>query len=227
MRYGIYFVPASSTELYQFGASVIGYDVYSGTDVPGLEHIAFATERAAAWRKEPQRYGFHATLKAPFELLPGATSAQVLALAGELASRRSRFVLPALRVALLSRFLALVPQSLCPELQQLADACVRAFEPLRAPLSESDRQRRRASQLTLRQIEHLDAWGYPYVFDDYRFHMTLTGPLAIEDQRLLTPVLETLWASHKAPVEIDAIAVVVQPSRDARFKVLERYALKD
>ena len=54
---------------------------------------------------------------------------------------------------------------------------MKAFNAYRAPLSAADRERRIKAKLSPRQIELMDQWGYPYVLDEYRFHMTLTGAL--------------------------------------------------
>jgi hypothetical protein len=32
-----------------------------------------------------------------------------------------------------------------------------------------------AAGLNQSQVANLDRWGYPYLFADFRFHMTLTG----------------------------------------------------
>ena len=59
----------------------------------------------------------------------------------------------------------------------LAQACVETFEPFRAPLAEEELARRRAVPLSARQEANLERWGYPYVAEDFRFHMTLTARL--------------------------------------------------
>ncbi len=81
-RYAIYFTPQSSMPLARFGASVLGYDVSEGRDVP---HLAlkgiFPTDIAAA-TAAPRKYGFHATLAAPFYLGDGHAEADLLRSAG-------------------------------------------------------------------------------------------------------------------------------------------------
>src|SRR6266436_2078374 len=74
-RYAIYFVPAPDTALYRFGAGALGYDCFTGADMATLDTLPVD---AGAWReltREPRRYGFHATLKAPFRLAEGRTEA--------------------------------------------------------------------------------------------------------------------------------------------------------
>src|SRR5690349_17251143 len=69
-RYAIYYVPAAGDPLYRLGAQVLGYDAF------GSDTIEFPAElhRIADWfdvTSDPRKYGFHATLKAPFALAPG------------------------------------------------------------------------------------------------------------------------------------------------------------
>ena len=67
-RFAIYFVPPAGTALYRFGAAVLGYDCYTGEDVERLRDSGLTQAEWAALTAEPRRYGFHATLKAPFRL---------------------------------------------------------------------------------------------------------------------------------------------------------------
>ncbi len=187
-RYAIYFVPPAETALYRFGASVLGYDAYGGDDVPFIAGVA------PDWADqvlEPRVYGFHATLKPPFRLADDVTFDDLKAAFDAFAPSQSVVDVGPLQVRAIGAFIALTPAGPCPALDALAGACVRAFDRLRAPMNERERERRLAAPLTERQKQHLDRWGYPYVFEDFRFHMTLTGPLA-EDAR--TRALE--WLSE-------------------------------
>jgi putative phosphonate metabolism protein len=224
MRYAIYFLPSRDTPFWRFGASVLGYDAYTQENVPFPEHPLFGGLRPPAWISQPQAYGFHATLKAPFELARSATEQELHERARQFARRRRSFVVPALEVKVISRFVALLPAAPCAQLAELARDCVRCFEPLRAPIQPVDRQRRLGSRLTARQIANLELWGYPHVMEDFQFHMTLAGPLDPKELPNVLAVLEAQWATVSGPMPIDAIAVVVQPARDARFRVVGRYS---
>lgn len=217
-RYAVYFVPRPETELARFGARVIGYDIWSGDTVPFPDLAAYAGG-TPAFTHEPRRYGFHATLKAPFHLRDGVDEAALRSRAAAFAQAQTPVPLGRLEVRALSGFLALVPVAPPPALAQLAAACVRAFDAFRAPLTEADRARRLKSRLTERQLAHLDAWGYPHVFDDFRFHMTLTGTLDAPMREALAAPLATLWSAIDEPVVIEGIALVVQPAPDAPFRV--------
>ena len=47
-----------------------------------------------------------------------------------------------------------------------------------------------ARKLTARQDAMLVRWGYPYVFDTWFFHMTLTRRLSAEEKRVFMPAAE-------------------------------------
>lgn len=224
MRYAIYFMPAHDTALWRFGSSAIGYDAVTGESVEFPDHPVYRNAAAAEWVGDPSRYGFHATLKAPFTLASGMTEAELCAAAETFTGNRNAFHLDRLTVGVMSNFVALTPTHPPAALQDLADACTVSFDPFRAPLTDTDRRRRLAAPLTKRQVENLNRWGYPYVFEDFRFHMTLTGAL---EPRLCNEVqgaLSDLYARISEPVAIDAIAIFRQETRNSRFRVLRRFA---
>jgi len=227
VRYAIYFMPAPETPLWRFGSSIIGYDAAVQRDIPHPVHPAFDAAAFPQWTGEPRRYGFHATLKAPFALRDGKTEADLLETAKAFAADRRAFSGGDFGVAALGDFVALVPSAARPALHALADDATRVFERFRAPLSQADRERRLRAPLTERQIGYLDAWGYPYVFEDFRFHMTLTGPLPPDRRERVRAGLADLYGMIARPVRCDAIAVFIQRARDQRFAVLARYTMVD
>lgn len=222
-RYAIYFVPAPETALYQFGASVLGYDVYGGRDVPS---IAPADPNWPDKVREPRIYGFHATLKAPFRLAAGADEAALKAKVDALARSQSAIDAGALEVCALGPFIALAPAAPCPALDQLAAACVQHVDCFRAPMSEQERARRLASPLTERQKINLDRWGYPYVFDDFRFHMTLTGPLARNDRAQARQWLTAEFARRPEAQRLVLDRMVIARQAGGAFCVIHGAALR-
>ena len=222
-RYAIYSMPAMTSALWRFGCRVIGYD----PAVPDARPQPFEPLRnalAAGAFSETARYGFHATLKAPFELAPKTTEVQLLAAAAAFAARQPPLPLGHLKIAPLERFIALIPEVVPAALEPFAVDCVCDFDSFRAPLSAADRDRRLIVPMTTTQLIYLDAWGYPYVFEEFRFHMTLAGPLPWDQLALLTETLRVLYAPIDAPVTIDGIAVFKQPARTARVELLRRFA---
>jgi len=223
-RYAIYYAPPRDSALSRMADAWLGRDAWSGAalerpSLPGLDGLDLDALTA-----DPRGYGFHATLKAPFELADGASEAELLDFAAAFAARQAPFV-AAVSPASLGRFLAFRLETPTPQMDALHAACVREFDPFRAPLSDFDLARRRKAPLTEEQDSRLVSWGYPYIFEDFRFHMTLTG--AIRDTALAERVLAALQA-HFAPVSgahrFDGVAVFKQADRAAPFHVLERFA---
>jgi Protein of unknown function (DUF1045) len=222
-RYAVYFVPPADSALYRLGSSLLGYDCYRGTDVafpPGLPDDW--AELSAA----PRPYGFHGTLVAPFRLAPGHDEAALVrAVASFIPAGDIPAIAPVVRA--LGRFIAIVPRERNADLDRLAAECVTTFDRFRAPLRVVDRARRETG-LSARERRNLERWGYPYVFEDFRFHMTLTGPLG-EDRRsgivdLLAALLAQAHGSGLVP--IDRIALLRQDGEDQRFRVLHEAALR-
>ena len=223
-RYAIYFIPQPDSALYRFGSSVLGYDCSTGAEIPLPSHPYFQPEAARDVSAEPRRYGFHATLKAPFSLTSGQSEASLFRHAESVFSDVAPVRLGRLEVAELGSFVALRPME-NESVNELAGHCVTAFEPFRAPISDADRQRRLAAPLTERQIAHLDRWGYPYVFEDFRFHMTLTGSLSERDRHVALAALRELYAAIDQPVLVESVCIARQKERSARFVVAGRFPL--
>ena len=225
-RYAIYYLPAAGGALAQFGAAMLGYDVVSGQDVP----FAAPTSAIADWRDvtaDPRGYGFHATLKAPFGLIGGRSESDLLWACATFAEtpRAIPQITPVIRP--IGGFIALVPEAPSEPLQQLAADCVRDFDEFRAPLSAEDRARRKPERLTPEQVGYLDRWGYPYVMDEFRFHMTLTGSLdPARHDELLAVLRATFAAVGVNRIAIDRIAVLRQDARGARFRSIAQFELR-
>jgi putative phosphonate metabolism protein len=222
-RYAVYFVPAAQSALYRFGSALLGYDCYTGNEIDFPDALPLS---APSWREltqEPRRYGFHATLKAPFRLADG-TDETSLVEAFHMFCRSEALAAFTPVVAVVERFIAIVPSGNAPAVDRLAAACVTAFDRFRAPLEAHDRERRMAAGLNERQALNLERWGYPYVFEDFRLHLTLTGRLAAEQRAAVLPFLCEQFAAAAGPgdVQIDAVALLRQDSAEARFRILGR-----
>ena len=225
-RYAIYFVPSAQGALYRFGADLLGYDAYTGKPLPFADGIEAEVEGWKQLTADPRKYGFHATLKAPINLRSGKTEDE-LARAMEEFSRKSR-VIPRITpvVRSIGSFVAIVPRDPCPDLQKLAADCVTAFDDFRAPLTPEDRERRNISALTDGQVLHLDRWGYPYVFEDFRFHMTLTGSLPSEQRaKILAALQKRFVALDFQSVSVDRLALLRQSDATSNFTVLSDWPL--
>jgi putative phosphonate metabolism protein len=221
-RVAVYYAPPPDDLLFAAGATWLGRNPENGAPEPQPDIPAIAEVTA-----EPRLYGFHATLKPPMRLADGRQWDDVARAATQLADRTAPFDLPRLVVSDVFGFLALRETFPCPPLQALADACVEQLDAFRAPPSESELARRRRSNLTPRQNMMLMRWGYPYVFDTWFFHMTLTRRLTAEEKRLYQPAAETHCARAIAtPRRVTDICLFVQPSAGAPFVIEERLKLR-
>ena len=226
MRYAIYFTPPQDDELTRLAAAWLGRDAFGGAAAarPNLQEIS-ADEIGAA-TTEPRRYGFHATLKAPFRLAEGRTEAGLERALADFAASAEPVVLPRIVVAELDGFLALVPAEPSEDLQRFAGSVVEAFEPFRAPLTETEISRRKPDALDPEQRQNLLRWGYPYVFGAFQFHMTLTGRLAPADRARFRAAAESVFAPAIArPLAIDGLALFVEPEPGAPFTATCWHAL--
>lgn len=165
-------------------------------------------------------------MKPPFALADGRSVDELLSAAAAFGRARARFVIERLELRVIDGFIALVPHARSAALDALAADCVRDFDRFRAPADGAELARRRAARLTARQDELLARWGYPYVMEEFRFHLTLTGRLAEPARgavlRALAPLTAPLCA---APVAVRDIVIFRQPDRAAPFDVLARCPL--
>ncbi len=224
-RYAIYFTPDPGSPLARFGASVIGYDSAGRTDVPRIALDAVPPAELISATQAARRYGFHATLVAPFYLndLSEETLCNGIDEFGEEAAPA---LLGTLEVNTLGGFIALTPCEDCPAVNGLAARCVALFDRYRAALSADDLRRRGSGELSERQRRNLERWGYPYVFEEFRFHMTLTGRLAPEDR----PRFQEALANAFRPIadeshHIEAVSLMRQRDPKSEFEVIARRTL--
>ncbi|MFK0162514.1 DUF1045 domain-containing protein [Rhizobium sp. NPDC090279] len=219
MRYALYFTPPKDDPLTSLAARWLGRDAFSD-EIFSDKAIGPVPAGHAELTADPRRYGFHATLKAPFDLASSVTERDLLEVAAEFASQTKAFTIPELVLGQLGHFFALVPGSLCQPLQDFASRVVKTFEPLRAPLSDHDIARRKPEGLTEPQRANLLRWGYPYVNDEFRFHMTLTGPVPAARQPELQEILRERFAEHTGkPLDISSLAIFAEEERGAAFTV--------
>lgn len=218
LRYAVYYLP-DDRALAAFGAAWLGWDVENGETVaqPRVSDIQSLTST-------PRRYGFHATLKPPFRLDPGATDADLAQAVGDLARSLSPVRLDGLRLAAIGRFLALVPVGDTTTLNALAFECVAQLDRYRHPPEEAELKRRRESTLTARQDDLLVKWGYPYVAEEFRFHMTLTGKLDPEQLSGAREEVGKRLPRVPSPFEVASISLVGE-DREGMFHLLHRYTL--
>jgi putative phosphonate metabolism protein len=221
-RYAIYAAPGG--KLWDWASRWLGWDAARGEGVPhpavhGLPRpVAEITET-------PRKYGFHATVKPPFRLAGGATAQDLDWAAGALCMRMAPVQSAGLRLARIGGFVALVPDGDDSAINAMAAQVVEALDAFRAPPDAAEIARRRPDSLTDRQRGYLGRWGYPYVMDEFRLHLTLSGNLeageAAQVEGVLAPLLAPLLPR---PFTIDSLCLFGEAA-DGRFHLLHRYAL--
>jgi len=218
-RYALFFSPLPETQPAQIGATWLGRDVDSGRTVLRAHHPGLSLECAARIVGKPRRYGFHATLRAPFRLARSADRKAITDLTESLAEHLAPVTIPSLALKKISNFLALVPADPCPAINAMAAICVEATDSIRAPLDQAEMTRRCSVPLSERQMLLLARWGYPYVMEEFQFHMTLAGPLDDSEVDKVRPALERHFSPLTAqPMHVDALSLFHQPGRDRSFQ---------
>lgn len=226
-RYAVYYAPPAGSALAAFGNAWLGRDPESGAAIPRPALEELPAERIAAITRSPARYGFHGTLKPPFALADGADRPALEAAVEDLAAQlRPATAEGGLALHALGRFLALTPQGDGGAIQALAAEVVERLDPLRAPPDEGELTRRRRAGLSDRQEALLQRWGYPYVMEEFRFHLTLTDALEAAEQGAVAQALAPAVAPFaQGPFRLDALALFGDPGGGAPFQLLRRFAL--
>lgn len=221
-RVAIYYAPLPDDPLTTQGAAWLGRNPLTGAPVrqPNVDGIAEFTA-------EPRVYGFHATLKPPMRLKDGTQWTSFAAAVRDMAAGIAAFDLPPLAVTDLRGFLALRETIPSPGLQALADRCVEGLDSFRQPISDDELARRRKASLSVDQDRMLLRWGYPYVFDTWFFHMTLTRRLSDSEKSVVMPIAETWFQSALTlPRRVAEICIFTQATQGAPFNIAERFPLR-
>lgn len=230
-RFALYLAPEPEEPLWGFGSNWLGYDAETRADLaqPEIADIASAVLREAT--AHPRLYGLHITLKAPFRLAPDTSEEDVTAAIAELAERHTRFGPVALSLEARPAgedhvFLCLAPSAKAEALHALEADAVVALDRFRAPLSASELARRNPGALPQRERRYLEKYGYPYILEAFRPHISLTGPIPLDSP--LRDVLSGKLADGPALTQLSALSITLfeQPEPGARFHIRQRFALK-
>jgi Protein of unknown function (DUF1045) len=231
-RFAIYAVPgagpadAAGAALSRRAEQWLGRSAAGHPVAPGVPS-GWTRAELDAITASARRYGFHATLKAPFGLAEGRTPQELDAALGQFAAGHAGALIPRLSLACLGGFYALVPGVEAAGLHALADEVVTEFDAFRAPATEAEIARRRPESLTPRQRELLKAWGYPYVLDEFFFHLTLTDRIPPERRPAVERTLGgwlAAWLGVSVPV--NALALFTEAEPGAPFALHAVYPLQ-
>ncbi|KKB13379.1 hypothetical protein VE25_02690 [Devosia geojensis] len=226
-RYAVYYAPPATSALWERAAIWLGRDAATGETFDGPV-AGMDRNRLLNFTGSPNRYGFHATLRSPMRLRREADEGDLAGTVSDFAEANAPFSMGPMEIRSLDGFLAIVPTQQSEELTEFAQACVEAMEDLRAPLSDKERARRTASgRLTPRQHELVDQYGYPYVAEQYRFHMTLTDRLDPEAAPEIRAAAETWFGPLlNGEMVLDSVSIFVEPEPGLAFRRRADFALK-
>jgi len=213
---------------WDLGSQWLGRCAQSDLVLPQPVLAGMAPDTFMRLTQAPRRYGWHATLKAPFSMAEGTDPIGLQAAFANMEVALASPILLDVEVAQIGSFLALVPVRRSPDLQALAAACVRQLHAYAAPLTQSELSRRRQGGLSQRQENMLQEWAYPYVMEEFRFHMTLTGPLdglpASQRSEIVAHARQWFAPLRSQGLAVDAVSWFVEPSAGANFRFVERFA---
>lgn len=222
-RYAIYFTPLPDTEWWAAGSQWLGRCAFKQTALAQTTPNLFTPEKFHQLTAAPRRYGWHATMKAPFQLHNDLTLNDLKQKLTELCAQFKPFKLPTLQVSRLDDFLALTPVGDMSDISQVERACVTNLHPLAAPMPPDELLRRRTAGLTLAKDSMLLRWGYPHVLDHFRFHMTLTGPLRDCSEMQIQSLI--LAASNQfdslGECMFNSLSIFAEPVRGADFVMID------
>lgn len=224
-RVAIFYAPASKSPLAQFGSEWLGWDVENAIDVkhPDIPNLPAPISDMTT---TPRKYGFHGTLKAPFKLHATKSLDELRTALRGFSHKTSKFTVGQMMVARLGNFVAIIQASPSTILREFAAMTVEHFEEFRAPLNEKDIAKRRKANLSQRQNELMLRWGYPYVFEEFKFHLTLTGKLEEADAETTKNIIgEHLSDILNKPLEAVDICLYGE-RKDGRFEIIERFPLQ-
>jgi putative phosphonate metabolism protein len=223
-RYALYYAPGAESALARTGSLWLGRDTVSGEPQQQPPIDGFPRSRVDAMTATARHYGFHATLKPPFALADGCTPEALDKALAAFARRSSPIAGLGLKVGELDGFVALVLSEESPAVRNLAATCVREFDAFRRPPSAEELERRRKASLSDLEEALLRRWGYPYVMEAFRFHMTLTDRLADDERQRIIPALRKLFGpAVTSNVAIDGISLFHQDDRTAPFRLIRHY----
>jgi putative phosphonate metabolism protein len=221
-RYAIYYTPGSDHPLTRAAARWLGRSPFESPSSESMRRSAVERELTA----EPRCYGFHATLKAPFRLREDLLVTDLEDALRSVGRTCAPCRIGRMKIDILNDFFALLPVDPVPTLHSIAARIVQELDRFRAPMSESELERRLRSPLDEVEMANLGNWGYPYVLDRFRFHMTLTGSVAPERRPTVRQRLEeTFLPLLEADYDLDALSLFAQAVPQADFVVRSQFPL--
>ena len=179
-RVAIYFLPKKNSSLENFGKNLLGRDINKKKKISLTRRQKYFINRGFTYFDElkdycevPAKYGFHATLKAPFRLKRNVKTKNFYDVISHIAAQHSRFKIQGLKIVYSKKFTFITSRKPNKLLINLENDLVKHLDTFRAELNKTEIKKRIPDSLTFKQNKYLKEWGYPFVFDQFKFHMTL------------------------------------------------------
>ena len=222
-RYAIYYAPLENSELDIFGKCWLGWDPYKGSQTTKSDFSKLPDfEKFSKFVVAPKQYGFHGTIKAPFRLKDGFTYNDLENQVGEISKQIHSFYLDQLIIKKLGNFIGLIPTNNL-KVNAVSNKFVKELDYLRDELSESEIKKRKPHKLTSNQKQLLFKWGYPYVFNEFKFHLTLTSKLNnVEIDDVFKSLQNILKQVNLSKINFNNICIFGQKS-DEKFYFIKRF----
>ena len=225
-RFAIYYAPTPFSALHSLGSTWLGRDSATGKIIEQPSIFGITSERLSELTKSARHYGFHATLKAPFQLKHGTTLTLLKQTLRQVFGDASPFHIN-LDVLRLGKLFALMLSKPNPKIQSLAEIVVREIDAFREPITKEELAIRRSKGLTPSQDENLINWGYPYVFSEFRFHITLTGKIQLsKEQAIIYDAIKRHFSEFlNKRIKIEHICLFRQTNKEAPFLLVDQFKL--
>jgi len=222
-RYAIYYAPLENSELDIFGKCWLGWDPYKGSQTNKSDFSKLPDfEKFSKFVVAPKQYGFHGTIKAPFRLKDGFTYNDLENQVGEISKQIHSFYLDQLIIKKLGNFIGLIPTNNL-KVNAVSNKFVKELDYLRDELSESEIKKRKPHKLTSNQKQLLFKWGYPYVFNEFKFHLTLTSKLNnVEIDDVFKSLQNILKQVNLNKISFNNICIFGQKS-DEKFYFIKKF----
>ena len=221
-RYAIYYAPIENPELDLFGKCWLGWDPYKGEETTKSDLSKLTSfKKFSSLVLTPKQYGFHGTIKAPFRLKNEYTYNDLENKVREISKQIQSFHLDKLVIKKLGNFIALTPSKNL-KVNDVSNKFVEGLDFLRDDLSEDEIKKRNPHKLSFNQKKKLFKWGYPYVFNEFKFHLTLTGKLRIEEIDNVYKYLQTILKSvNLRKIHFKSICIFGQKT-DEKFYFIKK-----
>ncbi|WP_290919709.1 DUF1045 domain-containing protein [Halodesulfovibrio sp.] len=225
-RYAIYYTPPRNSLLESAGIHWLGRTPLRYGQIPKDIPEGFFKQEYYQIIEAPRWYGFHGTIRAPFELAKNVTPEAFIKEISQICRNHAPFSFAGLSINCFGGFLALTPTAASPDLLKLHSDLTRRLDHLRPQLSRFDLKRHLDKKLSERQERLLRRFGYPFVLEEFKFHMTLTGTIEDRLRRSYKEKLESILNPYLTEsIPVNEVTVFMQPDRKTPFVEYTRIPL--